>query len=100
MAVRDEAMKGTVALVTGGSRGIGRASAVALGEGGETVVVDFQSREEAATETVELCRQAGGAAVTARFDVADRAEVSAAIDRIAAEQGGLHVLVNNAGIAV
>jgi 3-oxoacyl-[acyl-carrier protein] reductase len=98
--IRDEALKGAVALVTGGSRGIGRAISVALAARGATVVVNFQSREDAAMETVEACAAAGGTALPSRFDVSDRAQVTAAIDKVVADHGGLHVLVNNAGIAI
>jgi 3-oxoacyl-[acyl-carrier protein] reductase len=100
MAIRDQALGGCVALVTGGSRGIGRAVCVALAARGAKVVVNYRERQEAAAETAALCAAAGGAAVTSGFDVADRAQVAAAIDRIASEQGGLHILVNNAGIAL
>ncbi len=101
MAIRDQALDGCVALVTGGSRGIGRAICVALAGRGARVVVNYVARQDAADETVALCAAAGGKdAVTSRFDVADRAQVAAAIDQIARDQGGLHILVNNAGIAL
>jgi 3-oxoacyl-[acyl-carrier protein] reductase len=100
MAIQDKALDGCVALVTGGSRGIGRAASVALAARGATVVINYQSREEAAAETAELCRAAGGHASTSRFDVSDRAQVAEAVSQIATDQGGLHILVNNAGIAV
>jgi 3-oxoacyl-[acyl-carrier protein] reductase len=102
MAIRDQALDGCVALVTGGSRGIGRAICVALASRGARVVVNYRERQDAADETVALCATAGAKspASTSRFDVADRAEATSAIDRIASEQGGLHILVNNAGIAL
>jgi 3-oxoacyl-[acyl-carrier protein] reductase len=100
MAIRDRALDGMVALVTGGSRGIGRAICVALAGRGARVVVNYREQAKAADETVAMCSAAGGDAVTSGFDVADRAQVTAAIDRIASEQGGLHILVNNAGIAL
>src|SRR5262245_25277136 len=100
MAIRDKALSGCVALVTGGSRGIGRAICVALAGRGARVVVNYRDRRDAADETVSLCAEAGGEAVTSGFDVADRAQTIAAIDRIASEQGGLHILINNAGIAL
>jgi 3-oxoacyl-[acyl-carrier protein] reductase len=98
--MQDSALQGCVALVTGGSRGIGRAVCVALAARGAKVVVNFQSREDAAAETVELCKAAGGSALSSRFDVANRAGVAEAIDKVVSEQGGLHVLVNNAGVAI
>ncbi len=101
MAIRDQALDGCVALVTGGSRGIGRAICVALAGRGARVVVNYVARQDAADETVALCAAAGGKdATTSQFDVADRAAVSAAIDQIAKDNGGLHILVNNAGIAL
>lgn len=92
-------LEGKVALVTGGSRGIGRAIAVALGARGAKVVINYVSNEAAAGDAVSAVQAAGGQAVLKRFDVADSAAVDAAVKEIAAE-AGLHVLVNNAGIAV
>src|SRR3954468_12718537 len=92
-------LEGRVALVTGGSRGIGRAICVALGARGARVVVNYTSDEVAANETAAAVTAAGGVASTRRFDVSDAAAVDEAIKEIAAE-GGLHILVNNAGIAV
>jgi 3-oxoacyl-[acyl-carrier protein] reductase len=100
VAFRDEALKGKVALVTGGSRGIGRAICQALGARGATVVINYAAREDAARETAELVREAGGVAATSGFDVADAGAVTEAIKAVAAEHGGLHILVNNAGIAI
>src|SRR5438876_7609419 len=93
-------LEGRIAVVTGGSRGIGRAIAVALGRAGAKVVVNYTANEAAANETAAAVAAAGGAAVTKRFDVADGAAVDAAIKEIVAAEGGLHILVNNAGIAV
>ncbi|HTA20300.1 MAG TPA: 3-oxoacyl-ACP reductase family protein [Polyangia bacterium] len=91
---------GRVAVVTGGSRGIGRAIAIALGRAGAKVVVNYTANEAAANEAAAAVVAAGGAAVTKRFDVADSAAVDAAMKEIIATEGGLHILVNNAGIAV
>jgi len=93
-------LEGRVALVTGASRGIGRAIAVALGARGARVVVNFASQEAAAAETVAAVVAAGGTALMKRFDVSDPAAVDPAIKEIAASEGGLHILVNNAGVAV
>jgi 3-oxoacyl-[acyl-carrier protein] reductase len=93
-------LEGRVALVTGASRGIGRAIAVALGARGARVVVNYTANEAAAGETVAAVAAAGGSAVARRFDVADAAAVDAAVKDIAGAEGGLHILVNNAGVSV
>jgi 3-oxoacyl-[acyl-carrier protein] reductase len=93
-------LTGRIAVVTGGSRGIGRAIAIALGRAGAKVVINYTANEAAANETATAVADAGGAAVTKRFDVADSAAVDAAFKEIIAGEGGLHILVNNAGIAV
>jgi 3-oxoacyl-[acyl-carrier protein] reductase len=93
-------LEGRVALVTGSSRGIGRAIAVALGANGARVVVNYTANEAAAIETVAAVAAAGGVATVKRFDVSDSAAVETAIKEIVASEGGLHILVNNAGVAV
>ena len=89
-----------VALVTGASRGIGRAIALALAADGLFVIVNYTSNEGAAADTLKRLQDAGGQGALSRFDVADAAAVDAAIKQIASEQGRLDVLVNNAGIAI
>lgn len=96
----DLGLQGKVALVTGGSRGIGRASAVALSREGAEVVISYASNEDAARATVEEIQKAGGKASAERFDVADAAAASAAVDAIVESKGGLHVLVSNAGVSI
>jgi 3-oxoacyl-[acyl-carrier protein] reductase len=93
-------LDGRIAVVTGASRGIGRAIAVALGRQGAKVVVNYAANEAAAGDAAEAVRAAGGAATTKRFDVSDPAAVDAAFKEIVAAEGGLHILVNNAGVAI
>lgn len=92
-------LMGKIALVTGGSRGIGRAICVALAKEGAKVIVNYAGNEAAAHETVALVTSAGGQAVPLRFDVAERTAVDAAFDEVKSKHGGLHILVNNAGIS-
>jgi 3-oxoacyl-[acyl-carrier protein] reductase len=93
-------LAGRIAVVTGASRGIGRAISVALGAQGAKVIVNYASNEDAAAETAAAVIAVGGAAVTKRFDVADAVAVEAAFKEIVASEGGIHILVNNAGVAV
>jgi len=100
MAIIDTALQGKVALVTGGSRGIGRAIAVALGRRGAKVIINYASRADAAREAAAEVEAAGGQAALAGFDVADSAAVTEAIKAIGKDHGGLDILVNNAGVAI
>jgi 3-oxoacyl-[acyl-carrier protein] reductase len=88
---------GKVVVVTGGSRGIGRACAVAFAKAGATVVLTYAGNDAAAEEAVRL---AGAKAKAVKFDVADTAACARAIDDVLAQHGRLDVLVNNAGVAV
>ncbi|MDX1620482.1 MAG: 3-oxoacyl-ACP reductase family protein [Nitriliruptorales bacterium] len=83
-----------VALVTGGSGGIGSATARRLAEEGFTVLVGYRSAAEAAEQVADSCN---GKAEAVRIDVTDEDSITAAVDR-AGDLGGLSVLVNNAGI--
>ncbi len=91
-------LSGKIALVTGGSRGIGRAICLRLGAMGATVYVNYVSRSEAAVETQKLIVESGGKAETIGFDVADEGAVMAAFKQIIADAGSIDILVNNAGI--
>jgi len=93
-------LSGKLAIVTGGSRGIGRAVSVMLGARGAHVVVNFAGNEAAAQETVAAITQAGGSAESKQFDVSDEAAVQAAFKDIEAAHKRVDVLVNNAGIAL
>ncbi|NCQ35097.1 3-oxoacyl-[acyl-carrier-protein] reductase [bacterium] len=89
-----------VALVTGGSRGIGRACAEALAGAGAFVVVNYRSGEAAAAETVAAIEAAGGHAEAMGFDVSVMEDVAQAVDAIVKQHGRLDILVSNAGIAI
>jgi 3-oxoacyl-[acyl-carrier protein] reductase len=92
-------LKGRIALVTGASRGIGRAIAQTLAAEGAAVAVNYRSGREKAEEVVKAISGAGGRAVALSGDVADYGQAKALIEQTVKELGGLHVLVNNAGIA-
>jgi len=100
MAISDKALAGKVALVTGGSRGIGRAICIALGRRGAKVVVAYQSREDAAHEVAREVEAAGGAALTLQLDMGDAAAVEAAVKDVTQKAGGLDIVVNNAAISI
>lgn len=87
-----------VAIVTGASKGIGKACAVRLAKDGMTVVVNYSSSDEAARETVREIEEAGGEAVSYKADVSDLEQVKAMFKEIADKYGQIDVLVNNAGI--
>lgn len=93
-------LSGKVALVTGGSRGIGRGICVALAKAGARVIVNYAGDEQAAAKTLDLVREAGSDGELARFDVADPEAVDAAIPELAKRYEGLDILVNNAGISL
>ena len=87
-----------VALVTGGSRGIGRAICLELARAGYHVVINFHSNSPAAEETLEMVTGQGGHGEISRFDVANARETQKAIGDMIHRHGHIHVLVNNAGI--
>lgn len=87
------------ALVTGGSRGIGRAIALALADEGAAVAVNYRSSSDEAEEVVEQIEKAGGKAVALRADVSDPEEAELLVARAREALGGLHILVNNAGVS-
>jgi 3-oxoacyl-[acyl-carrier protein] reductase len=86
-------------LVTGGSRGLGRAMAIAFAGEGGFVYVGFHRREDEAARTLASMRQLGGDGALLGFDVCQPEAVASAFARVQAERGGLDVLVSNAGVA-
>ncbi|HEX4445310.1 MAG TPA: 3-oxoacyl-ACP reductase FabG [Polyangiaceae bacterium] len=93
-------LDGKIALVTGGSRGIGAACCEALATHGATVVVNYVKGEAAARGVADAIVAAGGKADVAGFDVADTKAVDAGIEEVAKRHGKLDVLVANAGISI
>jgi len=86
------------AIVTGASRGIGRATAVELAKAGYFVIINFKSNETAAQETLSLVKSAGGDGEISQFDVADNTQTKDAVKAITERHKNIQVLVNNAGI--
>jgi 3-oxoacyl-[acyl-carrier protein] reductase len=90
-------LSGKVALVTGGSRGIGRGIALKLAQSGADVAIGYLEREDAANEVAEWIRGMGRRAITIRADVCDEEQVRRMCREIADHFGRLHFLVNNVG---
>jgi 3-oxoacyl-[acyl-carrier protein] reductase len=93
------AWSGQVAVVTGGSRGIGRATALLLARRGAAVCVNYAARPNAAEAVVGQINKAGGRAIAVAADVADEQAVGAMMARAAAELGPITIVVNNAGVS-
>lgn len=91
-------LKGKVAVVTGGSRGIGRAVCLKLAENGADIALIYAGNEEKAQETAREAAAFGVRAQAYRCNVADFAEITAVFKQILTDFGGIHILVNNAGI--
>jgi len=92
-------LTGRIAVVTGGSRGIGRATAIALARRGADVAICYRERAEAAAETADCIAAAGVRALAAQCDVRDDAAVSEFVERVRRDLGPVDILVNNAGVA-
>lgn len=93
-------LDGKTALVTGGSRGIGRAIAVRLAEAGAWVCINFKQNEEAALETLHTIQEKGGNGEVKRFDITDGQAVHGAVEEMVQARGRLDILVNNAGVTL
>lgn len=94
-------LSGQVAFVTGASRGIGRGIAKKLASEGATLVLNYsRSASEAEALSDELSREFGTKSILSQFDVSSEEQVNSEFDRVLAETQGIHILVNNAGIAL
>ncbi|HSK31587.1 MAG TPA: 3-oxoacyl-[acyl-carrier-protein] reductase [Candidatus Limnocylindria bacterium] len=91
-------LEGQVALVTGGSRGIGRAIALALSGAGAFVVVNYQGNQTAAEVSLDALAAQGGRGELCRFDISNEDQVDAAVKKIVDEHHKIDILVNNAGV--
>lgn len=94
----NQGSEGRVALITGASRGLGRAMAVRLAGSGHRVVVNYAHSVDAAAEVVAQIGESGGEAIAIKADVSDGEQVGAMFDQIKDELGAVAVLINNAGI--
>jgi 3-oxoacyl-[acyl-carrier protein] reductase len=92
-------LAGKIVLVTGGSRGIGRACALALAQAGADVAVNYRERQDAAREVCSLLERLGRRAFPIQADVSQSSEVSRMVNAVEREMGTIEILVNNAGIA-
>jgi 3-oxoacyl-[acyl-carrier protein] reductase len=92
-------LEGQIALVTGGSRGLGRAIALALAEAGADIAINYHERALDADEVAAQVQNLGRQAIALRADVASGPEVDQLVDRVEQELGAPTILINNAGIA-
>jgi 3-oxoacyl-[acyl-carrier protein] reductase len=93
-------LRGQTALVTGGSRGLGRAIARLLGQEGAAVCVNYVAREHEAETVVAEIRAAGAQAIAVQADVGHPAQVQQMVDRVTRDLGPVSILVNNAGVSL
>ena len=93
-------LKGRVALVTGGSRGIGAAIAISLADAGASVAVNYREKQLEAQSVADTLRGLGVRATAVRADVSKAAEVAAMVATVERELGPVDILVNNAGVGI
>jgi 3-oxoacyl-[acyl-carrier protein] reductase len=91
-------LEGKKALITGGSRGIGRATAILFAEAGADVAINFLSREQTASEVKQRVKALGKDCLAFKADISDRSQVDRMIEDLLCEWDGIDILVNNAGI--
>ena len=95
---QNKILSGKVALVTGASRGIGKAIAISLGKLGAEVIVNYSASDASAEEVVKSINDKGGSSYKLKFDVSDEESVNTAINQIIRDSGKIDILINNAGI--
>ena len=95
-----DTLRGRIALVTGGSRGIGAAIVRALTEAGVTVAINYRERAAEANMLVKVIGEAGGHAIALAADVSQAAAVAEMVQRVKSQLGPIDIVVNNAGIAI
>lgn len=91
-------LKNKVSLITGASRGIGRAAAIMFAQAGSDVIINYRKEANAAEEVKRECEKHGVRAMMVAADIADRAQVNRMVDDVISKFGRIDVLVNNAGI--
>ena len=91
-------LRGRCAIVTGGSRGLGRSIALSLSRAGAFVYVGYRFQEAQAKDTLKEIEKGGGAGALLRFDVSKVEQVEAAAESVSSERGGADLLINNAGV--
>ncbi len=94
----DSSIDPKIALVTGGSRGIGRAISLELARDGYFIIVNYRANKKAASETLKMIRDAGSDGETVNFDVSNFEETGRAIETVISRFDNIEVLINNAGI--
>ena len=99
MTERKPRLENKVALITGASRGLGKAMALRFAEEGAAIAVNYNQHSEAAEETCQMIVAGGGRALGVQADVADRSQVDRMVERVLGEFHRIDILVNNAGVS-
>ena len=97
--MRGADLQGKTAIVTGASLGIGRATAIALGQAGANVVVNYRSHDEAAEDVVQTIRRGGSQAIKIQADVADQSAVERLVEQAADHFGSVDIAISNAAFS-
>jgi len=100
MAMTRDGLRGRIALITGGSRGIGAAISRALAEAGASVAINYRERADSANKLADDLRKTGLSVVTVQADVSQADAVAKMVEVVKSELGAIDILINNAGIAI